>query len=183
MKRRIALLSSIAFSLLFANTGKVCAGDLGYGTEIATSYYKWTTVLGVPGVSKETSYSEKDENGFITLCIDDLAILYDAATLEADQVILFFSNGNDDMSHQIMKMNALVAAIEYNEYLPPEDWRYYKAGSVLEKTIPVFQDLCAVLEEDHYKLLSGDYICFHEGEKCEYVVGYDLEYEYVVVAQ
>ena len=183
MKRKAVLASNIALSLLFASASSVYAGDLGYGTEIATSYYKWATVFGVPGVSKETSYSKKDENGFITLYIDDLAVIYDAVTLEADQVILFFSNGNEDMSHQIMKMNALVAAIEYDEYIPPEDWRYYKAGSVLEKTIPVFQDLCSVLEEDHYKLLGGEYICFHEGEKCEYVVGYDLEYEYVVVAQ
>lgn len=175
----------LVISALFINPKSmyVFAGDLGFGTTIATSYCKWSKIFGIPDVSEETSFSDPDENNMITLQIDDIAILYNASTLEAGQVIFFFMNESKDASHQLLKMNALVAALEYDEYLPPEEWNYCNAGTALGKTLPAFQNLCTVIEDQREKILSGEYICFHTGEKCDYVIGYDLECGYVIVAQ
>lgn len=180
MKKAIAIASIIAAFGVMCNC--VYANNLGFGAAIAASYYKWAVILGVPDIEQKSSFSEEDENGMKTIQVDDIAVIYDNSTLEADQAILFFNN-DKDVSHQIMKFNAFVAAIEYDESIAPEDWTISKAGAVLEKTLPALQGLCSVLDEDHYKLLAGDYICFYSGNIAEYVVGYDLEYGYVIVAQ
>ena len=180
MKRIIALVSMLVALSVMGNC--TYADSLGFGTAIATSYYKWAVILGVPDIEQKSSFSEEDEYGMKTLQVDDIAVIYDNATLEASQAILFFNN-DKDVSHQIMKANAFVAAIEYDESIAPEDWTISKAGAILEKTLPALQGLCSVLEEDHYKLLSGDYVRFYEGDIAEYVVGYDLECGYVIVAQ
>lgn len=170
---------AVLFGIMPVN---VYADNIGIGTEIATSYYKWVSILGVSDVEQDSSFSEEDENGMKTVQIDDIAVIYDNSTLEASQAILFY-DAEKDVSHQIMKINAFIAAIEYDESISHDDWRIYKAGNILEKTLPAFQSLCTVLEKDHYELLEGDYICFYNGEVCDYVVGYDLECGYVIVAQ
>lgn len=180
MRKRIICTLLVAWVL---NSIPTQAAGMGYASEIGVNYYSWGNVFGVSDISTDFRYADKDEFGDGTLYIDDLVVVYDWHTLKAETVYLFFIGSKDDVSHQIMKMNALVAALEYDEHPQPEDWYFATAGEMLVKTMPVYQKLCDVINDSNDDVLMGKYVPFHESQEWTYYISYDISLGYVVIVQ
>lgn len=161
----------------------VNAEDMGYAAMIASDYYRWGIIFGVSDISTDFRYADKDEFGDGTLYLDDIAVVYDWSNLEADSIYMFFGGNSGDISHQIMRMNALVAALEYDEHPQPEEWSFTLAGEMLVKTMPVYQELCTVICDEKDSILTGKYVPFHESQEWTYYVSYDSAMGYVIIVQ
>ena len=180
MKKQIVLALLVALSL---NGITAQASDMGYAAALAIEYYSWGRVFGVSDISMDYEYADKNEAGNGTLYLDDIAVVYDWQTLETDSVYLFFDESKDDVSHQIMRVNALVAALEYDEQPQPEEWTFTKAGNMLVKTMPVFKDLCDAVNNSAADILSGKSVPFHVGQDWTYYISKDSAMGYIVFAQ
>lgn len=181
MMRRRKIIIGIMTVILSSCSIDVYASSLGYSADIMGKYVSWSGAFGVPDMHESDISSEMGTNGETVLHTSDLAIEYNQETMAAKQVYMLLLKDDDDKSHQIMKFHALVAALEFSDY--PNDYSFFEAADMLDKTSPVFDSLSEVMKDYENDLLSGQYIQFYVGSNGTYYLGYNTSIGWAVIVK
>lgn len=167
IRKNICLLASIA--VIMAGND-VSASNLGYPADISAKYVAWSNVFGVPGMNDLVPHYSDGSDGSEVLELGDIAISYDKQLSEADRVYMLLLESGDEQPYQIMKFNALVAALEYDEY--PAEWSFYESFEMMGRVNSAFELLCGATNECREDLEDGRYVSFYTGRNGTYYLSY-----------